>query len=81
MFKPRMGFQGLLGAIAVVVEEFLTGVDGVLGDEDQSGHLPHHHNLRHAVGADPTVVHQTTVSAGLTGRVDTEIMESINERS
>ena len=78
--QPRMGFQRLLGAIAVVVEELLTGADGVLGDEDQSGDLPHHHDLRHAVGADPAVVHQTTISARLTGSVDTEI-ELINERS
>ena len=68
-----MGFQRLLGAIPVVVEELLTGTDGVFGHQDQSGHLGHHHNLRHAVRADPAVVHQATVTSWLTGGVDTEM--------
>ena len=78
--QPGVGFLGLLGAITVVVEELLTGVDGVLGDQDQSGHLIGYHDLGHTVWADPAVVHQTTIAARLTGGVDTEIF-LINQRS
>ena len=55
--QPWKGFQRLLGAIAVVVEEFLTRADGVLGHKIQPGDFLYHHHLGQDVGADPAVVH------------------------
>ena len=42
--------EGFLGVVSVVVEELITGVDGVLGDQDQVGDLADHHKLGHTVG-------------------------------
>ena len=67
-----MGFQGLLGSVAIVVEELLAGADRVLGHQDQSGDLADHHHLGHAVGTDPAVVDQPTVPPRLCGGVNTE---------
>ena len=71
--QPGMCFQGLLGPVTVVVEELLTGVDGVFGHEDEPGDVVHHHDLRHTVGGDAAVVHQSAIAPGFTGGVDTEI--------
>ena len=68
-----MGFERLLGPVSVVVEEFLTGADGVLGDQDHLGHLFDHYDLGHTVGRHSAVVHQPAIPARLTGGVDTEI--------
>ena len=69
-----MSFKRLLGAVSIVVEEFLTGADGVLGDQDQPGHLFDHHDLGHTVGGQSAVVHQPAIPTRLTGGVDTEIV-------
>ena len=66
-----MGFQGLLGSVAIVVEELLARADCVLGHQDQSGDLADHHHLGHAVRADSAVVDQPTVPPRLCGGVNT----------
>ena len=69
--QPWMRFERLLGPVTVVVEKFLAGIDGVLGDQDQSGDLADHHHLGHAVRADSAVVDQPTVPPRLCGGVNT----------
>ena len=72
--QPGMSFQGLLGPVTVVVEELLTGVDGVFGHQDQPGDVVHHHDLRHTVGGDAAVIHQPAIASGFSGGVNTEIL-------
>ena len=67
-----MGFQRLLGSVAIVVEELLAGADRVLGHQDQSGDLVDHHHLGQEVGTLAAVVDQPTVPPRLCGGVNTE---------
>ena len=68
--QPWMRFERLLGPVTVVVEKFLAGIDGVLGDQDQSGDVADHHHLGHTVGTHSAVIDEPAKAARLSGGVD-----------
>ena len=79
--EPGMSLEWLLAPVPVVVEELLAGADGLLGHEDESGHLLDHHHLGDAVGAHAAVVEQPSVAPRLLGSVNAENKVSWSERS
>ena len=70
--EPGMSLEWLLAPVPVVVEELLAGADGLLGHEDESGHLLDHHHLGDAVGAHAAVVEQPSIAPRLLGSVNAE---------
>ena len=70
--EPWMGLEWLLAPVPVVIEELLPGVDGLLGHEDEPGHLLDHHDLGDAVGAHTAVVQQPTIATRLLCPVNAE---------
>ena len=74
--EPGMSFEWLLAPVPVVVEELLAGVDGLLGHEDEPGHLLDHHDLGDTVGAHTAVVQKPTIATRLLGPVNAENVSS-----
>jgi len=74
-----MRFERLLGPVTVVVEKFLAGIDGVLGDQDQSGDLADHHHLGHTVGTHSAVIDEPAKAARLSGGVDAILLALVLE--
>lgn len=60
--EPRMRLERLFASVPVVIEKLLAGADGLLGHEDESGHVLDHHNLGDAVRGHSAVVQQPSVA-------------------
>ena len=73
-----MSLQGFFRPIPVIVEEFFTGFNGVLGDQDEAGHIVNHDNFGDTVGADTRVIDQTAESATLACGVNTGNNQKLN---
>ena len=74
--EPGMSLEWLLAPVPVIVEELLARADGLLGHEDEPGHLLDHHDLGDAVGAHAAVVQQPTVTTRLLCPVNAENVSS-----
>ena len=70
--EPRMSLERLLAPVPVVIEKLLAGADGLLGHEDESGHLLDHHNLGDAVRTHTAVVQQPSIATRLLSSVNAE---------
>ena len=67
-----MSLQGFFRTITIVVEEFFTGFNGSLGDQDEMGDTVQQENFGDTVGADPGVIHQTAEPATLACGINTD---------
>ncbi len=78
--EPWMSLQWFLASVSIIVEELLARANGLLGHEDEPGHLLDHHDLGDAVGAHAAVVQQAAIAARLLRPVNAENVGS-NKRS
>ena len=67
-----MGFKALFSSVSVIIEELGSGLDMVLGHEDEPWDVINHDHLGHAVGRDSGVVDQPAVPSGLSCCINAE---------
>ena len=73
-----MGFKALFSSVSVIIEELGSGLDMVLGHEDEPWDVINHDHLGHAVGRNSRVVDQPAVPSRLNSRINTEIKNNFN---